>query len=505
MSDTNPHIPHDAPRGEQSDDDRFDRLCVRYYEGVADEAEVAELDAALAADALRREAFVAMGVHGSIIRSRLAEVLRAGADRDAVTADTPPVAIEIRDEVTAGNRPVGPPVTTTRTAHTLGRLTWARYAAAAALVIIAAVSVVLMRTRPSDDGDPSRGLVSPSGAVAVIADASGAEFDSGGALDVGAELEAGQIALRSGRVNMVMRRGAAVSVAGPASVELLGDNRCAVHAGRMTAYVPHSAAGFRTDLPHGLFVVDLGTEFAVRVADDGSSEVHVFDGVVELRGEAANIHPLKLPAGQAMRIDAHGRRARAVADAAGFTPRRRDLDLANAAFAAPALRPDTPWRNVIPDGWTATPRPLEGLGVQRNTDAPDTQHLFWNEPTGELTATVSDVVPAAGMTITLTCFVGAQNTGVCTFTPKLLVANRVVATRTDTIAGAGAPVESAPVSMTARTVRYTTTLADVGKPIGVRLAFAVVTPSIQARIDRVSLTVGGDAATDPDPQPATKE
>ena len=54
--------------------------------------------------------------------------------------------------------------------------------------------------------------------------------------------------------------------------------------GKVTANVPPRAIGFRIDTPD-MEVIDLGTEFALRVDPAGESRLHVLEGEVEARKE----------------------------------------------------------------------------------------------------------------------------------------------------------------------------------------------------------------------------
>ncbi|MEL7266909.1 MAG: hypothetical protein AAFP69_19155 [Planctomycetota bacterium] len=53
--------------------------------------------------------------------------------------------------------------------------------------------------------------------------------------------------------------------------------------------MPDEAIGFTVDSP-GLELIDLGTEFAVRVGDAGAPEVHVFGGVAESGKDAPPVN-----------------------------------------------------------------------------------------------------------------------------------------------------------------------------------------------------------------------
>jgi hypothetical protein len=77
-----------------------------------------------------------------------------------------------------------------------------------------------------------------------------------------------------------MLSGVAVTVEGPADVELISINRIACNSGKLRARVPEGAEGFVVSGP-GTAVVDLGTEFGVNIKPDGKSRGKVFEGEVE--------------------------------------------------------------------------------------------------------------------------------------------------------------------------------------------------------------------------------
>jgi hypothetical protein len=75
--------------------------------------------------------------------------------------------------------------------------------------------------------------------------------------------------------------------------------------GRVAAHVPKTATGFRVEISNAT-VVDLGTDFAVEAIQGKKSEVHVFNGEVQinLRGSKTfGASPLHLTTGEATRID----------------------------------------------------------------------------------------------------------------------------------------------------------------------------------------------------------
>ncbi len=83
-----------------------------------------------------------------------------------------------------------------------------------------------------------------------------------------------------GYVALEFYKGARLTVAGPAKLELVDAQRVICHFGKIRANVPAVARGF-TVVTAESEIVDLGTEFAMEVGPTGQTEVHVFDGEVE--------------------------------------------------------------------------------------------------------------------------------------------------------------------------------------------------------------------------------
>src|SRR4029079_3191328 len=64
-------------------------------------------------------------------------------------------------------------------------------------------------------------------------------------------------------------------------LEIVSVNEAKCGYGQMRVHVPPHARGFKLTTPDAQ-VVDLGTEFGLKVSDAGKAEVHVFDGEVEV-------------------------------------------------------------------------------------------------------------------------------------------------------------------------------------------------------------------------------
>lgn len=96
---------------------------------------------------------------------------------------------------------------------------------------------------------------------------------------IGSRLKQGVYVLDAGAIQIAFDQGAAVIIEAPAEFELLNGNAGRLTRGQLVAQVPVSAHGFQIDTPTAE-IVDLGTEFGVRVLDVGHTEMMVFDGEI---------------------------------------------------------------------------------------------------------------------------------------------------------------------------------------------------------------------------------
>lgn len=144
--------------------------------------------------------------------------------------------------------------------------------------------------------------------VAVIRADSGAVWEpsgEGAALEVGSTLPAGRLRLKEGFAEIEFYSGATVVLEAPVDFEIQSSMEAFCWSGKLRATVPPHAQGFTIGSPR-LDLIDRGTEFGMRVDGLDSTEVHVFDGKVELyeAGQARKAPPQQeLTAGQAMRIE----------------------------------------------------------------------------------------------------------------------------------------------------------------------------------------------------------
>lgn len=97
----------------------------------------------------------------------------------------------------------------------------------------------------------------------------------------GSILSPGELKLAGGVIQIEFYNGVQLLVEGPADLEIRSVASVVCRQGKLRSRVPPNATGFSVLTPK-FELVDLGTEFAIDVASDGRSDVHVFDGEVEI-------------------------------------------------------------------------------------------------------------------------------------------------------------------------------------------------------------------------------
>lgn len=141
--------------------------------------------------------------------------------------------------------------------------------------------------------------------TAVIAHVVGAYDEAGETYFAGGAVKTGRFELSRGVARLDFSSGARLTIEGPAQVEVIDEMEVILHLGVVTATIPESAIGFIVDTP-AAHVVDLGTSFGVSVSEDGSTNVCVFDGEVEVSsrdGSETSKSARLLREGEAVRAD----------------------------------------------------------------------------------------------------------------------------------------------------------------------------------------------------------
>jgi hypothetical protein len=131
--------------------------------------------------------------------------------------------------------------------------------------------------------------------IARISGSKDPQWGTAGGFQIGDELPRGQrLELKAGFAEITFDSGALVVVEGPASLDLDSAWQATLRRGTVKANIPQEAVGFKISNP-AVDVVDLGTEFSVTAEEDGSTEVFVLNGQVEVEPRAAtNQTPRKI-------------------------------------------------------------------------------------------------------------------------------------------------------------------------------------------------------------------
>jgi len=178
------------------------------------------------------------------------------------------------------------------------RLDRRRFRTIATMLIGTCAAILAIMLWPKPQGVPSGTLVELfDEGVAVVTQSYDTQWSGDTRLQVGSSVSPGRVVLKSGHAQFEFYHGAVVVVEGPADLEFINASTMRCINGRLRAFIPPPAEGF-TVLSAQFELVDLGTEFVLDVAKDGSSSVHVLDGEVELykpdsNRSAASRHGIK--------------------------------------------------------------------------------------------------------------------------------------------------------------------------------------------------------------------
>lgn len=229
--------------------------------------------------------------------------------------------------------PSAPP-TVIRSAETVRRIN--KFSLAAALTLMAALVMLLVyiEMHPADSIEPAARILDSVGAVWAEA--------QNGRLEPEDQIypHAGPLELKEGYAKIRFEYGTEVVLEGPARFEVTGPEEMSVDRGQLYARSPSSAIGFTISSPH-LKIIDLGTEFGVRVAGDGTADVHMIQGKASLiAGQEGSTQSSEIiHGGQARRVDLQETMkdirleedlfARQISSKTGLIWRGEDLNLAD--------------------------------------------------------------------------------------------------------------------------------------------------------------------------------
>ena len=210
---------------------------------------------------------------------------------------------------------------------------------AAAIGLVASLAIVFVATLDWNDPEESQPFQAPGAQLAAnAADGSAAQLaraigcrwsDDHPSPRIGQGLKPlERLDLEAGVAEIAFTSGAKVVIRGPVQFQVLSGGVGRLEKGTLAASIPKKAVGFAIQTPMTV-IVDRGTEFGVHVAEDGTGDVQVFTGYIEIApapSTSASISPsidpqspasapLQLPrdtqpmvlrAGQAARVDPAG-------------------------------------------------------------------------------------------------------------------------------------------------------------------------------------------------------
>lgn len=120
-----------------------------------------------------------------------------------------------------------------------------------------------------------------TGLVAIVSDSQGANWQKFGSENrIGHAVTPGLMILKEGKAELTFTNGARVKLQGPAKLDIIDEMSIKLSYGKLSAHITEEAKGFTVDTSD-VRVVDLGTEFAVNLPQNGEAEVHVFSGLVQ--------------------------------------------------------------------------------------------------------------------------------------------------------------------------------------------------------------------------------
>jgi ferric-dicitrate binding protein FerR (iron transport regulator) len=186
------------------------------------------------------------------------------------------------------------------------RTRWPQFAMAAAAVLLLALGISPML---KDRSAPAAVQVEPPPAVepdyvARITRSVDAIWKSD-SLQAGDYVEPGTLSLSGGSVEITFDCGATVLLEGGSSLILTSATRARLESGKATVAIPGEARGFIFETPSTL-LSELDSRFGVAVDSDGSAEVHVLEGRVELNGKWGDLASLMLAKNKPVRVNREG-------------------------------------------------------------------------------------------------------------------------------------------------------------------------------------------------------
>jgi len=229
----------------------FEHLCHAVLEGTADELELEQFRVQLRAEAAQRRAYAD--------QAQMHALLTWQQGRAAIPARTPLSPMDVRPK---------PKILTFRSRMASPLLQ-------AALAASVALMVGLAFWQFADHGRKPDSMAVPKGVSVDILASEGSPYQ------VGQRVVLQKLRMDTGSLRFRISSGAVVDVEGPVVLEFVNPMRLRLLLGNITIDVGSEAKGFVLDTASAL-LMDIGTRFGASVGNDGSTDVLVLDGEVEV-------------------------------------------------------------------------------------------------------------------------------------------------------------------------------------------------------------------------------
>jgi hypothetical protein len=183
---------------------------------------------------------------------------------------------------------------------------WPQFALATAAALALALGIAFLLKAPTtpSSAQPAQSPPAEPEYVARITRNANAIWKSQ-PLKAGDYLQPGTLNLRSGSAEITFDCGATVLLQGDSSLILTSATWARLENGKATVTIPQQARGFILETPSTL-LSQRNSRFGVAVDQDGSAEVHVLDGRVELNGKWGDLASLMLAKNRPARVNRDG-------------------------------------------------------------------------------------------------------------------------------------------------------------------------------------------------------
>lgn len=155
------------------------------------------------------------------------------------------------------------------------------------LSIAAACAIVLfgcwfwISNAPHLKIDPVVSVLPALKPVAIVTQVQQGADSAGSSFKPGTQILPGVLSVDGGQVQIEFLNGVQINIEGPAELHILSVDTATLVSGKAAVRVPLGTRGFVLNTPDAA-IVDQGTEFAVSVGKQGTSEVQVVDGMIDV-------------------------------------------------------------------------------------------------------------------------------------------------------------------------------------------------------------------------------